>query len=195
MKSLSAAFTVILSGGILVGCTAVTMDPVTIEPSYKVSDLWWAGKDDGLPLSVNGTPYGLSPEEAAERFADRMRVPGYAPQVDIRPRTGDDGRGGWSVVLAFDTPQDTAASNVCGTTRGHELESLSGTDSPPRKLFAAYCRNGSRVTSTRVSLPEEIAGPYDPKLHRILQDVSRALFPRNNPNLDDRDNQGNDWNS
>ncbi|WP_026986802.1 hypothetical protein [Fodinicurvata fenggangensis] len=195
MKRLSAAFAVLLTGGVLAGCTAITMDPVTIEPSYKVSDLWWAGKDDGLPLSVNGAPYGLSSEEAAASFADHMRVPGYAPQVEIRPRTSADERGGWGVVLAFDTPESTAASEVCGMTRGHDLESVSAADGQSRRIFAAYCRGGSRVTSTRVSLPEGIEGPDDPQLHRSLQDISRALFPRNNPNLDDRDNQGNDWNS
>lgn len=195
MKRLSAAFTVLLAGGFLAGCTAVTMDPVTIEPSYKVNDLWWAGKDDGLPLSVNGTPYGLSSERAAESFADRMRVPGYAPQVAIRPRNSEDSPGGWGVALAFDTPESTAASGVCGTTRGHDLESVASADGQPHRIFAAYCRGGSRVTSTRVTLPEGITGPDDPRLHRSLQDISRALFPRNNPHLDDRDNQGNDWNS
>lgn len=195
MKRLHWTFTTLLSAGFLVGCTPTTMDPVTIEPSYKVIDLWWAGKDNGIPLSVSGTPYGMNSDEAAAAFAGDMRVPGYAPQVDIRPRTPEDGLGGWSMVLAFDAPQGASASNVCSTTRGHSLDSTTTAGESPRTLFAAFCRNGSRVTSTRASLPGDITGAEDSRLQRILQQVSRALFPRHNPHLDDRDNQGNDWNS
>lgn len=195
MKHLPCTSAALLSAGLLVGCTPTTMDPVTIEPSYKVIDLWWAGKDNGIPLSVSGTPYGMNSDEAAVSFADNMRVPGYAPQVDIRPRTSEDGRGGWAVVLAFDAPRDASASDVCSTTRGHSLDSTTTAGKSPRTLFAAFCRNGSRVTSTQASLPGDITGADDSRLQRILQQVSRALIPRHNPHLDSRDNQGNDWNS
>lgn len=193
MKRLSCTFATLLSAGLLAGCTGTVMDPVTIEPSYKVNDLWWAGKDNGVPVSVSGAPYGLTSEQAAASFAQEMQVPGYAPQVELRPRSSEDGLGGWGVVLAFDAPRSASGGDVCATTRGHPLDSATTKGEHPAKLFAAYCRNGSRVTSTRVSLPDAISGSEDPKLHRILQQVSLALFPRNNPHLDDRDSQGNDW--
>jgi len=169
------------AGGLLLAaCQGTTSSRGDYAPGYRVTDLALAARNDGVPLTVTGNPLGMSDAEATRAIIERFHVPGWAPQVDFRPRTAQDG--GYGVVLVFDPPLDTTPQQACGVQFGRSL--LHTPQGDRHRVVAAFC-NGGPMSSTRASFAP-VSGPDDPAFRELLNQVSLTLFPAFNPEMRDR---------
>lgn len=169
-----------VTGLLLSACQGTTSSRGDYAPGYRVSDLSLAARNDGVPLTVTGNPLGMSNADATQAVIERFRVPGWAPQVDFRTRTAQDG--GYGVVLVFDPPMATTPQQACGVQFGRDLPHAPQGDR--HRVVAAFC-NGGPVSSTRASF-EPVSGPDDPRFRELLNQISLTLFPAYNPEMRDR---------
>lgn len=183
------AVPLLLAGGLALSACAGTaaVNRGDYTPGYQVSDLIHAGRDEGVPLTVLGDPFGTGDAAATAATAERMRVPGWAPQVDFRPRR--DGDSSWGVVLAFDPPLSASPRQVCSAQYTGELTTRSAPnpESDEGRLIAAFC-NGGPLSSTRATVPT-LSGANDPAFRELLSQISLTLFPPYNPDMRDSDEQ------
>lgn len=163
------------------GCAGVTSTEYgDYSAAYRVTELIHAGRNEGVPLMVIGNPFGMSDEEATAATAQQLRVPGWAPQVDFRPRVVGDG--GYGVVLAFDPPRRTTPQQVCNAQFGRALDHAPEEGGDTR-VVAAFC-NGGALSSTRASFGGA-RSPEDPRYRELLSQLSVTLFPPYNPEMRD----------
>lgn len=177
----------LLAGGLALSACAETaaVNRGDYAPGYNVSDLIHAGRDEGVPLTVLGDPFDSGDAAATAATAERMRVPGWAPQVDFRPRRARDSA--WGVVLAFDPPLSTSPRQVCSAQYSGALTTRAAPnpETDGGRLIAAFC-NGGPISSTRATVPA-LFGPDDPAYRELLSQISLTLFPPVNPDMRDSD--------
>lgn len=170
-----------LAAGLLVACSGTpALERGDYAASYRVTELHHAARNDGVPVTVVGNPFGLSDEAATADAAGRLRAPGGAPQVDFRPRVVGDG--GYGVVLAFDPPRRTTPQQVCQVQFGQTLERVPDPEGGTR-VVAAFC-NGGPLSSTRANFAGA-GDPDDPRYGELLAQLTLTLFPQVNPEMRD----------
>lgn len=167
-------------GLLLAACQGTTSSRGDYAPGYRVTELSLAARNDGVPLTVTGNPLGVSDADATRAIIERFRVPGWAPQVDFRPRNAQDG--GYGVVLIFDPPLDATPQQACSVQFGRDLAHAPQGDR--HRVVAAFC-NGGPMSSMRASF-EPVNGPDDPRFRELLNQISMTLFPAYNPEMRDR---------
>jgi len=169
------------AAGLLAACSgAPALERGDYAAAYRITELHHAARNEGVPVTVVGNPFGLSDEAATADTAGRLRAPGWGPQVDFRPRVVGDG--GYGLVLAFDPPRRTTPQQVCQVQFGRTLERAPDAEGGTR-VVAAFC-NGGPLSSTRAGLTG-VSAPDDPRYGELLAQLTLTLFPAVNPDMRD----------
>lgn len=172
-----------IAGALLAACQGMTASSSgTYAPGYRVSDLTLAARNNGVPFTLTGNPLGMSDAEATLATIERFRAPGWAPQVNFRPREAQDG--GYGVVLIFDPPPETTPQQACSVQFGRSLPHVPPQGGADHRVVAAFC-NGGPMSSMRASFAP-VSGPDDPRYRELLNQISLTLFPAYNPEMRDR---------
>lgn len=179
-RPLPSLFAVLAAAGLLAACSGVpALERGDYAAAYRITELHHAARNEGVPVTVVGNPFGLSDEAATAETAGQLRVPGWGPQVAFRPRVAGDG--GYGLVLAFDPPRRTTPQQVCQVQFGQPLERVPSEGET--RVVAAFC-NGGPLSSTRAGFAGA-SGPDDPRYGELLAQLALTLFPAVNPDMRD----------
>lgn len=148
-----------------------------IRSQYTRSEVFYAFDGRDAEVVVNGSPFVGGASAAAATTAVMNRVP-VGPRTTFTTTPGETARRPYRVVLAYAPAIPLTGSGLCGQptlpTRppGGEEVSLQGAlCHGPNLLSGAYATSGP------------VQGPDDPRFGLLVAQLTRALFPAENPDL------------
>jgi hypothetical protein len=153
-----------------------------VDGAYRPQEFWMNTGGRDLLTEIYGNPFTVDHDALAAAVTTAMHGAHFGPETNFTATPGDNDSHPYRVRLLFnalptsgmslcaDTPIDVPAAPVASTTgRGVDV-----------KLLAAYCASGGRITSLTAGV-DGISGPDDPAFTAFIRQVTRALFPPNNP--------------
>ncbi len=148
---------------------------------YSSTDYRYAFGQLGLPVVIAGNPFPVPSEDFRQAVIASMPGNQRPPAYRYAPASPSLPPGGAYVALAFNGPMGQQSHALCRDPGGLE----GGGQGSPVSVNAAYCDGGEALSW--VSGSADLAGPDDPRLDRLMEQVILRLFPPENPNRRDGD--------
>lgn len=141
-----------------------------VTPGYARDEVEAALRGQVVRVTVQGDPFGLSPEAFAGQVAASMEDAG-AIEAGFASRDGTPTLAGWAVIWRFAPPRALAPDAICagGSVGG------SGR-ARPIDAYVALCRDGRALTAVRARL-HYTDTPGSLEFIALVDETTRALFP------------------
>ncbi|MGE5548348.1 MAG: hypothetical protein ACM33T_15695 [Solirubrobacterales bacterium] len=165
-----------LGGAALAAVTAACEDgPATVAGTWRSPATWstmvWASAEGPMLVEVHGRPFAnLAAAELDPQVAAALSNQVIGRVVTFTHRRDDAPRPEYRVVLAFNAPDKTDASELCAGPVA--------TAAAPRDritVIAAFCDGGRALSSVR-GWVAKVDGPADQRFRQLLGQVARDLF-------------------
>ncbi len=156
--------------------------------AQTMRDQMWGGYDPQeihgahggrqLPTVVTGNPFAVPDAEFVRAITEAM-----SPSAAVASRDQETAaRAPLRVLMLFNANTYTG-DRLCDRSKPLAVAPPSsggqGSGGGRMDLVATFCRGDSPMTQVITSL--NIAGPDDPRLKNMMQQVTASLFPPNNP--------------
>jgi hypothetical protein len=148
--------------------------------SYERTAFNHAARNGEVPTVVYGNPFAGDRAAFAQEVAARMKPPAHygGPVAFTAVGSSRDHR----LAMIFNPASGQSDIGLCrnqvSKTKGRVQEEL--------RVLAAFCA-GERVLSSVRGRVEAISSSADPRFQQLLDQVSLALFPIRNPDIDGED--------
>ncbi|MDJ0982375.1 MAG: hypothetical protein QNI94_12170 [Kiloniellales bacterium] len=174
----------VLAAGIaalVAGCSV----PTTYKWNYQQfsrSKLAYAAKEGAMLTDIRGNPFDAPKTEVDATIRGTMYKSHFGPPVPFVAQVPEDHRSPYRVVMLFD-PKETMSS--------HELctgdPEAGDPDRNVIKVAAAFCAQDIHETSVWGTVPRS-SGPDDPEFQALIRKMTNQLFPVQEPNVRDNNN-------
>ncbi len=171
---------------LLLGASALTAcggqfsktNTARVSPGYSAGEFHYVAGNRSMWVVINGNPFRFHDKYVSDQIARRaMRGAHYGPRVNFVAYRPDGPSRDYRVVLFYFAPRSFSGSMLSSGQRRPRPDRPA--DANFITVLAAYCRGDERLTEVRSTTLA--FRPNDPRFIEMIQRVTRALFPRDEP--------------
>ena len=137
----------------LAGCAVLGPNRIshsTIDPAYRLNEVFYAGAPGAMRTVVTGDPFGAGRERFDEAVTDAMYGHHFGPDMEFVTEPADDLNRHYKVVMMFDAPLSMGGRAICGVNSGVQSAAATVAAAPPPDqsvhVVAAFCRDDHPLT-------------------------------------------------
>lgn len=177
----ASAAALLLGGCALFGPSRISHS--TIDPAYRLNEVFYAGAPGAMRTVVTGDPFGVGRERFDEAVTEAMYGHHFGPDIEFVTDPVEDLNRHYKVVMMFDAPLSTGGRAICDASP--ELQPASATTavapSPdqPVRVLAAFCRDDLPLTDLAGVMARTDVD--DPAFQGFVAQMTMRLFPASNP--------------
>ena len=181
---------ILLGGCVASGPTRISHN--TIDPAYRLNEVFYAGAPGAMRTVVTGDPFGVGRDRFDEAVTEAMYGHHFGPDMEFVTDPAEDLNRHYKVVMMFDAPLSAGGRAVCGVSPGVESAAATSAAAPapdqPVHVVAAFCRDDLPLTDLAGVMARTSVD--DPGFQSFVAQVTMRLFPASNPEAhSDRDGE------
>ncbi len=178
-QSLSFVFLLVLGG-----CTGGVSTVASTSYLYSFGEFILASGGRDTIVVVRGAPFEMDQKAFEKAVTDAMQGQNSGPSTNFTTAPTENAKKEFRVVILFNGSQTVLADNLCKAPEKYD----SRKGAKGLHLSAAYCWEDVSLTEVDV-WAGAVSGTDSPTFASLVGQATRDLFPANNIDKDDSDNE------
>jgi len=168
------------------GLSACQINRVVPDPNpdfYSPTEISVAFSNRNARVKIDGNPFTVDQYDFETTIVGYMQAAWHRVPTNLTTTPDASVNDTYKIVLVFNPVETLTRETFCGDTP----IATAAPDPQQVVIRAAFCRHANPAVTVR-GYGYDFQGPGDPALRSLIGDVVRALFPINNPELRNNDN-------
>ena len=185
MSNARKAFVRVLAVAGFAGFAAACSAPTTYkvdQQNFDPSKLSYAAGQGALLTEVRGNPFNTPKDQVDKAITQAMFGSHFGPDVTFVTEKPQDYKSPYRVVILFNPDVTLDSDKLC-----NENPQPGAKATGEIRVAAAFCAQDVHETSVWGSVGAT-SGPESAEFQNLIRTMTAELFPIENPNLRDRDN-------